>query len=114
MPPPRNSPSEALDAFKASLAADAPPTTLEPALEALWWDGKGDWDKAHKRAMDIDDVDGALVHAYLHRKEGDLDNARYWYRRAGRTAATGPLPAEWEAIVTELHGRLVSVSVIAT
>ena len=105
MPRPPNSPSDALDAFKASLATQTPPAELPPPLEALWWDGKGDWDRAHKRAMAIDDVDGALVHAYLHRKKGDLDNAHYWYRRAGRTSATGPLAAEWEAIVTELLRR---------
>jgi hypothetical protein len=35
-------------------------------------------------------------------QEGDLDNARYWYRKAKRPEATGPLEAEWETIVDAL------------
>jgi hypothetical protein len=46
--------------------------------------------------------DAAWVHAYLHRVEGDLDNAGYWYRQARRPAASGPLPAEWDAIADAL------------
>lgn len=75
------------------------------ALLALWWDGYGDWSKAHEIAQEVADADGAWVHAYLHRKEGDLGNAAYWYRRAGRAVATGDLRGEWEAIVGEMLGR---------
>ena len=75
------------------------------ALLALWWDGRGDWGKAHEIAQDIAGVDGAWVHAYLHRKEGDVGNAGYWYRRAGRDVARGDLRVEWVAIVTEMLGR---------
>jgi hypothetical protein len=75
------------------------------ALLALWWDGRGDWDKAHEIAQEVVDADGAWVHAYLHRKEGDLGNAAYWYRRAGRAVGAGDLKREWEAIVGELLGR---------
>lgn len=72
---------------------------LPPALEALWWAGKGDWDRAHKIVMGREgEVDADWVHAYLHRAEGDIGNAHYWYRRAGRPPADGPLPAEWDAI----------------
>ena len=74
-------------------------------LLALWWDAKGDWEKAHEVAQDVDGADGAWVHAYLHRKEGDLGNAAYWYRRAEREVATGDLRGERERIVGELLGR---------
>lgn len=75
------------------------------ALLALWWEGHGDWSKAHEIAQEVEDADGAWVHAYLHRKEGDTGNAAYWYRRAGRTVAKGELKGEWEAIVAELLRR---------
>ena len=75
------------------------------ALLALWWDARGEWDKAHEIAQDVDGADGAWVHAYLHRKQGDLGNAAYWYRRAGRAVGSGDLRVEWEGIVEELLGR---------
>jgi len=75
------------------------------ALLALWWDGKGDWQKAHEIAQDGPGADGAWAHAYLHRKEGDAGNAAYWYRRAGKVVAVGDLHGEWEAIVAELLAR---------
>ncbi len=71
-------------------------------MQALWWDGRGDWDTAHKCAMQADDADGHAVHAYLHRKEGDMANAGGWYKRAGRPMATGTLEQEWQALVEEL------------
>ena len=70
-------------------------------MQALWWDGKGDWAKAHECAQSDESVFGSAVHAYLHRKEPDLANARYWYGRAGRTPVTGPLADEWAALVAE-------------
>jgi hypothetical protein len=75
------------------------------ALLALWWDGRGDWEKAHAIAQDVAGADGAWVHAYLHRKEGDVGNAGYWYRRARRDVARGDSGAEWVAIVMEMLGR---------
>lgn len=74
-------------------------------LLALWFDARGDWAKAHEIAQGVEDVDGAWVHAYLHRKEGDTWNAGYWYRRAGRPEARGSLREEWEQIVGELLAR---------
>jgi hypothetical protein len=68
-------------------------------LQALWHDARGDWTRAHEVAQQIEGRAGAWVHAYLHRKEGDLGNAGYWYRRANQPAATGPLDADWEEIV---------------
>ena len=79
--------------------------TYEGALLALWWDGRGDWEKAHTIAQEVDGPEGAWVHAYLHRKEGDVSNAGYWYRRAGQPVAKGDLRAEWEAMVGALLQR---------
>jgi hypothetical protein len=75
---------------------------LPAPLAALWWDAQGDWPRAHEAAQAAEDADGAWVHAYLHRKEGDLANADYWYRRAGRKRAEVTLKAEWAALVTAL------------
>ena len=91
-----------LDELKATLGSATPPAGLAPAILALWHDARGDWDAAHRVAQDIDGRDGAWIHAYLHRKEGDLGNAGYWYRRAGRQAAVGSLDDEWTAIATAL------------
>ena len=88
--------------FKRSLAKTKPPAGLSPALAGLWWAGKDDWNRAHKVVMSEEDADCAWVHAYLHRVEGDLDNARYWYRQARRDQATGDLAAEWAAIAAAL------------
>ena len=93
------------DEFRASLASPAPPSTVRPALVALWHDARGDWDAAHHVAQDVDDHEGAWVHAYLHRKEGDLSNASYWYRRAGRADASGALADEWELIAKALLAK---------
>lgn len=87
-----------IDEFVATLENPDPPAA-SPLLRALWLDGKGDWESAHHAAQDVDDSDGAWVHAYLHRKEGDLANARYWYRLAGKPEATDSLDAEWRRIV---------------
>jgi len=80
----------------------APPGGLAAPLTALWWAAKGDWDKAHAIVMNEDGRDAAWVHAYLHRVEGDLGNARYWYRAAGRPAATAALDSEWDDMVAAL------------
>ena len=91
-----------LDEFKISLAEATPPTGLSQLLQALWEDAKGNWDKAHKIAQSVADSNGAWVHAYLHRKEGDLSNALYWYSCAGRTKPNQSLREEWEEIVFAL------------
>lgn len=95
-------------AFKRSLSDEKPPDTLSPALTALWWVGNDDWDKAHKIVMGDDGADCAWVHAYLHRVEGDLDNAAYWYRQARRKAATGALKVEWSEMVAMLLEKAAS------
>ena len=88
--------------FKESLKHHTPPAGLTVQQEALWYDGKGDWTKAHDLVNDLDDQTSAHVHAYLHRKEGDLWNADYWYRRAKRQRHSGTLDEEWEQLVTIL------------
>ena len=88
--------------FNASLEVSRAPRGVAHALTALWHDRRGDWEKAHHVAQDIDDSSGAWVHAYLHRREGDPENAAYWYRRAGQPVASGSLDAEWEQIVRAL------------
>lgn len=88
--------------FTDSLTKPEPPEGLSLALQSLWWDAKGDWDKAHEYAQERDDRNGARVHAYLHRKEGDLSNAGYWYRRAGTSPYAGSLAEEWETLVRSL------------
>jgi hypothetical protein len=89
-------------AFRESLKQAKPPEGLAAALDALWWDAKGNWDKAHEAAQRDEGPDGSWVHAYLHRKEGDLANAKYWYRRADRPAGYGDSEREWESIVVWL------------
>ncbi len=91
-----------LEEFRATLADPAPPDGVAPALAALWHDANGNWDRAHEVAQEIEDADGAWVHAYLHRKEGDESNAGYWYRRAGRPHAHDAPTTEWERIVSAL------------
>ena len=88
--------------FKKSLNEANPPDGIAPALKGLWWDGKGNWVRAHECAQVDESQAGSWVHAYLHRKEGDRDNAAYWYRRAGKPVAAGALEQEWLNIVTEL------------
>jgi hypothetical protein len=90
------------DEFNSSLERATPPAGLPAVLLALWHDAHGDWDTAHRVAQDIENPEGAWVHAYLHRKEGDGSNAAYWYRRAGRPVERGPLQDEWDQIVTTL------------
>jgi hypothetical protein len=86
--------------FQASTRDDRPPGNLSPYLIALWHDKRGDWKTAHEIVQEISDHDAAYVHAYLHRKEGDEGNSRYWYRQAGRTFPTGQsLDDEWESLV---------------
>jgi hypothetical protein len=91
-----------VDELRASLRDEEPPPGLSPLLRALWLDGRGDWNGAHETAQEVEGADGAWVHAYLHRKEGDLGNAAYWYRRAAKPVCTGDLDAEWAEIARAL------------
>jgi hypothetical protein len=88
--------------FKSTLANEMPPAGISGCLQAMWYDGKNDWEQAHMIAQDIETKEGAWVHAYLHRKEGDPGNANYWYNRAGRSMPDYSLEKEWEEMVKVL------------
>jgi hypothetical protein len=88
--------------FRESTRQQIPPEGLTAPLAALWWDAKGEWTQAHGLVDELDTEDGMAVHAYLHRKEGSLSNAEYWYERAGRRFHRPELDDEWEALVTGL------------
>jgi hypothetical protein len=91
-----------LQQFSDSLKLPEPPVSLNSYLRALWYDGKNDWEKAHETIQDIQDKTAAWIHAYLHRKEGDVFNANYWYNRANRRMPGYGLKQEWEEISSEL------------
>ena len=90
------------DSFRSSLANEAPPVEASALLQALWYAGKNNWDKAHDIAQDVHDTNGSWIHAYLHRQEGDRANAGYWYSKAGKTMPGYSLEKEWEEIVKAL------------
>ena len=85
------------------LEDETPAPSLTPALRALWWDAKGDWERAHDEIAHQSGRDAAWAHAYLHRKEGDRGNARYWYMRAGQPECTSSLAEEWKSITDALR-----------
>lgn len=87
--------------FTQSTNYNAPPA-VNIYLQALWYDAKGDWHKAHSLVDSLHDETACWVHAYLHRKEGDLGNAGYWYRHAGKNMPVVNLQQEWEQIVNAL------------
>ena len=88
--------------FKATIASDHLPAGLTAPVEALWWDAKGDWTRAHNLVDELETPEGMAVHAYLHRKEGEQWNADYWYAKAGRTYHRDLLTDEWTALVDGL------------
>jgi hypothetical protein len=96
----------AIDTFRNSISAERPPAGAAPALQALWWALCGDWGRAHECVQAHEgDADCDRVHAHLHRQEGDLANAGYWYRRAGRSLPEQPLEEEWRLLATEMLAR---------
>lgn len=90
------------DDFQKSLNGSEPSAEIDGTLKALWYEKNGDWDRAHEIVQDIPSAIGSAVHAYLHRKEGDIGNARYWYRRAERDEYSGTLDDEWTALAGEI------------
>src|SRR5215468_4777435 len=94
-----------LPEFRDSLLSDQPPKNLNFALSGLWWDAKGDWTRAHESAQQDEGPAGAWVHAYLHRKEGDNSNARYWYNRAGKSPLGASFETEWAEIAQSLLSK---------
>lgn len=90
------------DIFLQSISATVPPTDCSVHLQAMWYDAKGDWYEAHALVDHLHDTTACWVHAYLHRKEGDIGNADYWYRRAGKIRPAISLEEEWKTIVQAL------------
>jgi len=88
--------------FKQSITQHTPPPSLSSLLQAMWYDAKGDWEAAHNLAQEVNTKDGSWIHAYLHRKEGDLGNASYWYHRANQPVSKKSLSEEWEEITKAL------------
>jgi hypothetical protein len=91
-----------LGEFRTSFAQNEPPAGLSAPLAALWWDAKGDWTRAHALVDELETSDGMAVHAYLHRKGGQIENADYWYARAGRNFERPAPDAEWQALADAL------------
>lgn len=91
-----------IDEFEQKLSEEQPKENWSRPLQAMWFDKKGFWDKAHRLIQDDEDGEGAWVHAYLHRKEGDIWNADYWYRRAGKKRPDVSLDDEWKTLTEEL------------
>ena len=90
-----------LDEFNETLEASEPPEYMNNLLQALWFDAKGDWETAHELVQSVYTNEGAWVHAYLHRKEGDIENAAHWYQKAGKTMPKNSLEEEWKNILSE-------------
>lgn len=88
--------------FRATIKSAAPPEGMAAPVEALWWDAKGDWARAHGLVDELTTPEGMAVHAYLHRREDAQENADYWYERAGRQFCRPSLEDEWEALVEGL------------
>jgi hypothetical protein len=91
-----------LNAFKTSLLNDNCPSGISVHLQALWYDAKDNWNKAHELIQVVPDKSASWIHAYFHRKEGDIPNADYWYYKAGRERPSVTLNQEWEEIVMNL------------
>lgn len=87
------------DDFIASAELDVPPSGLSDELRALWFAEKGDWHGSHDIAQDIHSSNGSWIHAYLHREEGDIGNASYWYSRAGKPVGSGDLAVERHELI---------------
>ena len=92
-----------LNQFNLSIAGGQLPEELTPYLTAMWYEKRGDWDQSHRIVQDIETATASWIHAYLHRREGDESNARYWYSRAGRSFPSGlTLDDEWTTITAVL------------
>lgn len=101
-------PPTSFEEFNKSLSLKDPPDDLSVYLISLWFDARGDWEKAHVTIQDTDDSSASWIHAYLHRKEGDIGNADYWYRRAERKRPTITLQEEWKRYCNSAYSQLTT------
>lgn len=90
------------DEFILTIENNELPSNLPLYMQALWWDAKGNWQKAHSLIDSLDDKHSCIVHAYLHRKEGDIWNADYWYGRANAKRPDTGLDEEWQSLAMDL------------
>jgi hypothetical protein len=88
-----------IDEFIETVDRKIKPDNLSLELQTLWFAAAGDWENAHQLIQDEPGADAALLHAYLHRVEGDAGNAAYWYRRAGETLPKLAFEEEWKLLV---------------
>ena len=88
--------------LKSAHSGNPMPSGLNPAHQALWLEQAGDWQKAHDMCDSIADPAGSWIHAHLHRVEGDLSNASYWYHRASKEMPNCSLDQEWIQLVDDL------------
>ena len=91
-----------LNEFIQSIQEESPPESLSEPLQAMWHARKGDWETAHNIAQSISTELGSWIHAYLHRAEGDLSNAGYWYKRTGKPQFQGSTEAEADEIINSI------------
>jgi hypothetical protein len=98
------------ETLRTTIKNATPPSGISHALEALWFEARGDWKRAHEIVQDENTQDCAWVHAYLHRKEGDQNNAAYWYRIARKPVASCGLEAEWGEIVNQLSAMSLPIA----
>ena len=95
---------KSISEFNNSLAKNEPPSNWSLPLQCLWYDAKNDWESAHNIAQDLNTNTGSWLHAYLHRKEGDLWNAEYWYLKADRGLPKCSLKEEFSMLLQFIIG----------
>ena len=68
----------------------------------IWYAVKDNWDMAHNIVQEINTETASWIHAYLHRVEGDISNAHYWYNRARQEPSSESLESELDDIIKSL------------
>ena len=93
----------AKDMIIAVETVDKPIFTNETE-RCLYLAGIGKWDEAHDFVEKLPEPGASWIHALLHREEGDLSNAKYWYLKADKRVPkeTVSFIDEWKEIVKDL------------
>ena len=92
-----------IEEFKQSLSLPAPPSDFSLHKQALWFAGRGDWENAHQIIQEMNDDFSSRIHAFLHRQEGDLSNAAFWYSKSGTPIPLMTIHQEWEELFLSIH-----------